>query len=84
MPCVGYTNAVWGANSLHPCGPYDLRLVGDLAMELGCSMAQRHDAQPYVLHAAEHPELDAMRPARASAEDTAKYRQDTEQHIAEQ
>ena len=63
---------------------HDLRPVGDLAMELGCSMAQLHDAQLHVLHAAEYPELDAMLPASVSAEDAAKYRQEAEQHIAGQ
>ena len=36
---------------------HDLRPVGDLAMELSCSMAQLHDAQLHVLHAAEYPQL---------------------------
>lgn len=63
---------------------HDLRPVGDLAMELGYSMAQLHDAQLHVLHAAEYPEFDYMFPARISAENAAKYRRDAEQHIAAQ
>ena len=63
---------------------HDLRPVGDLAMELGRSMAQLHDAQLHVLHAAEYRELDYMLPTRISAEDAAKYRWDAEEHIAAQ
>ena len=63
---------------------HDLRPVGDLAIELGCSMAELHDAQFHVLHAAEYPDFDYMFPARVSAERVAKYRRDAEQHIATQ
>jgi len=68
---------------------HDLRSVGDLAMELGCSMAALHDAQLHVLHAAEYPEYDDLRPShvsasRVSAEEAARYRQDSEEHIAAQ
>ena len=63
---------------------HDLRPIGDLAMELACSMAQIHDAQLHVLHAAEYPEIDYMLPARVSAENAARYRQDAEEHIAAQ
>ncbi len=63
---------------------HDLRPVGDLAMELGCSMAQLHDAQLHVLHAAEYPEFDYMFPARITAEKVARYHRDAKQHIATQ
>lgn len=63
---------------------HDLRPVGDLAMELGCSMAQLHDAQLHVLHAAEYPEFDSMLPERVSAENAARYRRDAEEHISAQ
>lgn len=63
---------------------HDLRPIGDMAMELGCSMAQRHDAHLHVLHAAEYPEFDYMLPASVSAENAAKYRRDAEAHIAAQ
>ena len=63
---------------------HDLRPVGDLAMELGRSMAQLHNAQLHVLHAAKYPELNYMLPARISAENAAKYRWDAEEHIAAQ
>ncbi len=55
---------------------HDLRPVGDLAMELGCSMARLHDAQLHVLHAAEYPAFDSILPA--------EYHRDAEQHIAAQ
>jgi universal stress protein E len=63
---------------------HDLRPVGDLAMELSCSMAQLHDAQLHVLHAAEYPEFEYALPARVSAEKAAEYRRHAEQHIAAQ
>ena len=64
---------------------HDLRPVGDLAMELGCSMAQLHNAELHVLHAAEYPEFDSILPAaRVSAESAARYRRNAEQHIAAQ
>lgn len=63
---------------------HDLRPVGDLAMQLGCSMAHLHDAQLHVLHAAEYPEFEYVFPARISAEKAASYRHNAEQHIASQ
>ena len=41
---------------------HDLRKVGDLALELGCSMAKLQHAQLHVVHAAEFPEFDYMFP----------------------
>jgi universal stress protein E len=55
---------------------HDLQPVGDLAMELGCSMAELHDARLHVLHAAEYPAFDSILPA--------EYHRDAEQHIAAQ
>lgn len=55
---------------------HDLRPVGDLAMELGCSMAQLNDAQLHVLHAAEYPAFDSILPS--------EYHRDAEQRIAAQ
>ena len=63
---------------------HDLRPVGDLAMELGCSMAELHEAQLHLIHAAEYPEFDFMLPPRVSVEKGAKYRRDAEEHIAAQ
>ena len=60
---------------------HDLRSVGDLAMELGCSMAELHGAQLHVLHSLEFPELDYALPARVSAETSAELRAKAEQHI---
>lgn len=63
---------------------HDLRPVGDLAMELGCSMARLQNAQLHVIHAAEYPEFDYMFPARISAERKQAYRDEAEKHIASQ
>jgi universal stress protein E len=60
---------------------HDLRSVGDLAMELGCSMAELHGAQLHVLHSLEFPELDVALPARISAEKSAEFRAKAERHI---
>ncbi len=63
---------------------HDLRPVGDLAMELGCSMAKLQNAKLHVAHAAEYPEFDYMFPARISAERKQSYRQKAEAHIQAQ
>jgi universal stress protein E len=63
---------------------HGLTPVGDLAMELGCSMAKLHDAQLHVLHAAEYPELDSFLQPCVSAESAAEYRRKAEEHIAAQ
>ncbi len=63
---------------------HDLSPVGDLAMELGCSMAQMHDSQLHVVHVAEYPEINRMFPARVSAESAASYRREAKGHIAAQ
>ncbi len=60
---------------------HDLRPVGDLAMELGCSMAQLQQAQLHVLHAAEYPELDYMFPAGISAKKKSQYCREAQEHI---
>lgn len=63
---------------------HDLRPVGDLATELGCSMAQLQNAQLHVLHAAEFPEIDYMFPARISEEQKQEYRSEAQEHIETQ
>lgn len=63
---------------------HDLGPVGDLAMELGCSMARSHQSQLHVFHAISFPELDDAFPGSVSSEDIAKYREDAERHIAGQ
>jgi universal stress protein E len=60
---------------------HDMRPVGDIAMELGCSMAELHGAQLHVLHSLEFPELEYALPARISAEKAAELRAKAEQHI---
>ena len=63
---------------------HDLRPVGDLAMALGCSMAQLQQSQLHVLHAAEYPELDYMFPAGVSVEKKDEYQREAEGHIQKQ
>lgn len=63
---------------------HDLRQVGDVAMELGCSMAELQDAQLHVVHAAEYPEFDYVFPAKVSAERKQAYRSEAETHINNQ
>lgn len=63
---------------------HDLRPVGDLAMELGCSMAKLQTAQLHVVHAAEYPEFDYMFPLSLSAERKQACRDEAEQHIQSQ
>ncbi len=63
---------------------HDLRPVGDLAMALGCSMAQLQQSQLHILHAAEYPELDAMFPAGVTVEKKDEYRSGAEEHIRAQ
>lgn len=63
---------------------HDLKAVGDMAMELGCSMAQRHNSQLHIFHAILFPEMDDMFPSRVSAKDVARYRTDAEQHFNRQ
>ena len=63
---------------------HDLRPVGDLAMALGCSMAQLQQSQLHILHAAEYPELDAMFPAGVTVEKKDEYRSEAEEHIRAQ
>lgn len=63
---------------------HDLREVGDEAMQLGCSMAQLHNARLQVVHAAEYPELDSMFPSNISAERKKQYEQTAREHIESQ
>jgi universal stress protein E len=63
---------------------HDLRPVGDLAMELGCSMAKLRNAKLHVVHAAEFPEFDYMFPAAVSAEHKQAYRREADAHIQAQ
>ena len=63
---------------------HDLHPVGDLAMELGCSMAQLHDAQLHVLHAADYWRFDFELSPDASAAKKDEYRQQADEHIAVQ
>lgn len=55
--------------------------VGDIAMELGCSMAELQGAELHVLHTMEFPELNYAQLASVSAEKVAQYRSLAEQLI---
>lgn len=63
---------------------HDLRPVGDLAMELGCSLANLRNAHLHVVHAAEHPDIEYLLPANESAERRRAYRSDAEERIQSQ
>jgi len=63
---------------------HDLRDVGDRAMQLGCSMAQLHDAQLHVLHAAESPEFGSFLPEPVAVENATEYGRQAKQRIAAQ
>ena len=63
---------------------HDLQPVGDLAMELGCSMAERHESQLHVFHAIRYPEMDDALPSRVSADTVKDYRALAEKHISKQ
>jgi nucleotide-binding universal stress UspA family protein len=63
---------------------HDLGPVGDLAMELGCSMARTHDARLHVFHAIRFPEMEEMFPTSVSLDDIAQSRGNAERHIAGQ
>lgn len=63
---------------------HDLRPVGDLAMELACSMAKIQNAQLHVIHAAEFPEFNSMFPARITTERKQAYRDEAAKHIQRQ
>ena len=63
---------------------HDLRPVGDLAMELGCSLAKAHGARLQIVHAAEYPEMDYMVPEMVSSERKQEYRQKAVGHMQTQ
>jgi universal stress protein E len=63
---------------------HDMRPVGDLAMELGCSMAELHCAELHVIHSVDAPELDHVLPASVWAATVDKLRAEADQHIREQ
>lgn len=60
-----------------------LQPAGDLAMELGCEMAQLQDAQLHVLHSLDFPELDRLDSVvpEPLAEDVVAHRAEAERHI---
>jgi universal stress protein E len=60
---------------------HDLTSVGELALELGSSMAQLQDAQLHVLHALKSSEKDEMFPARVSLNNAAKYEAEAKRQI---
>jgi universal stress protein E len=63
---------------------HDLRPVGDLAMDLGCSMAKLLNAQLHVVHAAESHQFGQIFFKNVSAEQRQSYREEAEQRIQSQ
>ena len=63
---------------------HDLRPAGDLALELGSSMAKLQNAQLHVVHAGEFSELESIFPSQISAERKQEYCQQAEAHIRAQ
>lgn len=63
---------------------HDLKPVGDLAMELGCSMAKLHDAQLHILHSVEFPEFDNAFEQHVADDKMAFYRSNAKGHIEAQ
>ncbi len=73
-PCaVWVTQSPFGKLFDHILVAHDLRPVGDLAMELGCAMAELQEAKLHVVHAAEYPD-DPNAPASDEAEVKKLYR----------
>lgn len=80
-PCPVWITQPWAERSLDSIlVAHDLRPVGDLAMDLGCSMAELRDAQLHVVHAAEHLDFQHVFPAsvlaqreHASGDDAREY-----------
>ncbi|MEQ8211520.1 MAG: universal stress protein [Lacipirellulaceae bacterium] len=60
---------------------HDLRPVGDLALELGSTMAQLHDAKLHVLHAADPREVDHLPGESDSAESAEGYCREAEKRL---
>lgn len=63
---------------------HDLRPVGDLAMQLGGSMAQLHGAELHVLHSVEYSDLAYLLPPNLATERISADRRNAQQHIAAQ
>ncbi len=58
---------------------HDLRSVGDLAMELGSSLAEMQEVPLHVIHASEYPELDDKFPSGVISEEQKNaYREESE------
>ena len=60
---------------------HDLHSAGDIAMELGCSMAELQGAQLHVIHSLEFPELNYGLPPAVADERSAEFQARAEQHI---
>jgi len=64
---------------------HDMRPVGDMALDLGASMAELQNAQLHVLHAAEFPEFDYILPSRIpTADEREEFRSEFEGHVKQQ
>lgn len=84
-PCPVWITQPWNKPSLDSIlVAHDLRSVGDLAMQLGCSMASLQEAQLHVVHAAEHLDFDFIFPASISAKHKRAYGNESRSHIEAQ
>lgn len=63
---------------------HDLRPVGDLAMELGCSMAELHGSELHVLHAVDVAEMHHLPPSGFLKDDNSHAQASAEHHIRAQ
>ena len=63
---------------------HDLSEVGRTALELGCSLAERENANVCVLHAMEHAEAESLLPAEVPVDSEEDYRQEAERQIGAQ
>lgn len=84
-PCPVWITQPWAEQTLDSIlVAHDLRPVGDLAMELGSSMASLQNAQLHVVHAAEHLDFDYIFPASVSAQRKQTYGDEARKHIETQ
>ena len=63
---------------------HDLHSVGDIAMDLACSMAELQGSQLHVVHSLDFPELNYGLPPDVAEKSSADFRAKAEQHINSQ
>lgn len=63
---------------------HDLHAVGDIAMDLACSMAELQGSQLHVVHSLDLPELNYGLPPDVAQKTSAEFQAKAEQHINSQ